>query len=274
MKRWIKQYLKKSMVAVMIGAFSITAWAQDAPTKACQEAMKTESSRSDNGAVKVAKEVQVKLNGKVVDLEAPIINDGGTILLPVRAVGKLLGIRANYNSDYKVVMLQSGETIVEVPLGYSFGIVNGTKKEIANGKTAISYNGFTYLPVRFVSDCFGAAIMYKSDTKTIEIGEMKDEAEAQITGKTTILYQFRKPAYLTEHFKKHGAEFGYETEAAYLEGANRVIQSKEALHKLEAEDGDHVYYLEATNEIVFLSKDGYIRTYFKPDTGIAYYNKQ
>ena len=139
---------------------------------------------------------------------------------------------------------------------------------------AISYKGVTYLPVRFVSDCFDVAITYKSDTKTIEIGEIKVEAEDQIDGKMTILYQFRTPANLTEHFKKHGAEFGYETEAAYLEGANRVIQSQKALHKLEAEDGDHVYYLEATNEIVFLSKDGYIRTYFKPDTGIAYYNKQ
>ena len=54
MKKWIRQYLKKSMIAVMIGAFSVTAWAQDAPSKACQEAMKTEGSRSDNGAVKVA----------------------------------------------------------------------------------------------------------------------------------------------------------------------------------------------------------------------------
>lgn len=69
----------------------------------------------------------------------------------MRAVGEVLGTNTNYNSDYKVVRLQGGEMIVEVPLGYSFGIVNGTKKEIPNGKTAISYNGMTYLPIRFIS---------------------------------------------------------------------------------------------------------------------------
>ena len=47
-----------------------------------------------------------------------------------------------------------------------------------------------------------------------------------------------------------------------------------ALHKLEAEDGDDVYYLENTNEFVIVSTDGYIRTYFKPSRGMEYYNKQ
>ena len=46
------------------------------------------------------------------------------------------------------------------------------------------------------------------------------------------------------------------------------------IHKLEAEDGDDVYYLEETNEFVIVSTDGYIRTYFKPSKGIDYYNRQ
>lgn len=79
---------------------------------------------------------------------------------------------------------------------------------------------------------------------------------------------------LDEHFEKHGSEFGYQTAEEYEAGANRVISSDEALHKLEAEDGDDVYYLEATNEFVIVSTDGYIRTYFKPDNGINYFNRQ
>lgn len=85
-------------------------------------------------------------------------------------------------------------------------------------------------------------------------------------------YEFRKPRYLTEHFEKHGEEFPYDTEEAYLQGANMVINNPEALHKLEAEDGDDVYYVEATNEFVVVSTDGYIRTYFKAD--MDYYNRQ
>lgn len=86
--------------------------------------------------------------------------------------------------------------------------------------------------------------------------------------------KFRYEDRLTEHFQKQGSEFGYKTAEEYLAGANRVIASPDALHKKEAEDGDDVYYLEATNEIVFVSGDGYIRTYFKPSSGIDYYNRQ
>lgn len=99
-------------------------------------------------------------------------------------------------------------------------------------------------------------------------GAMEDDAEVEI------LYQFRKAEYLEQHFEKHGEEFDYATKEEYLAGANRVIQSPDALHKLEAEDGDDVYYLEETNEFVIVSKDGYIRTYFRPSAGIDYYNRQ
>lgn len=85
-------------------------------------------------------------------------------------------------------------------------------------------------------------------------------------------YSFRKPQYLTEHFEKHGAEFPYATQEDYLLGANNVIQNPDALHKLEAEDGDDVYYVESTREFVVVSTDGYIRTYFLAD--LDYYDRQ
>lgn len=89
-----------------------------------------------------------------------------------------------------------------------------------------------------------------------------------------VVYTFRTQEQFEEHFEKHGAEMGYNTPEAYLLGANQVIASDNALHKLEKEDGDDVYYLESTNEFVVLSGDDYIRTYFLPDDGIEYYYRQ
>ncbi len=87
-------------------------------------------------------------------------------------------------------------------------------------------------------------------------------------------YSFRSEKLLNEHFEKHGIEMGFDSKEDYLKAANAVIQNPDALHKPEAEDGDDVYYLEATNEFVIVSSDGYIRTYFLPDAGIDYYNRQ
>ena len=89
-----------------------------------------------------------------------------------------------------------------------------------------------------------------------------------------IEYHFRNNALLTEHYNKHGKEMGFKSKEEYEKAASDVANSKEALHKKEKEDNDDVYYIEATNEFVIISTDGYIRTYFKPDSGIKYYNKQ
>jgi len=120
--------------------------------------------------------------------------------------------------------------------------------------------------------------------------------------------EFRNDNLWEEHFLKHGGEFGYTTKEDYLKllnkkkeyleicalseltsslgleesiekvidlkGANEVVTSASSKHKQEAEDGDDIYYDAENNEIVFVSKDGYIRTYFKPSDGIEYYNRQ
>lgn len=103
--------------------------------------------------------------------------------------------------------------------------------------------------------------------------ESQEEILVVEQNKQFITYEFRNEQYLEEHFEKHKDEFGFLTAQEYLQGANAVINNENALHKLEAEDGDDVYYLEATNELVIVSTDGYIRTYFKPSDGIHYYNR-
>ena len=67
---------------------------------------------------------------------------------------------------------------------------------------------------------------------------------------------------------------GFKSAEEYQQAANRVISNPDTLHKLEAEDGDDVYFLERTNEFVIVSKAGYIRTYFYPSDGIDYFNRQ
>lgn len=90
-------------------------------------------------------------------------------------------------------------------------------------------------------------------------------------------YHFRNEKLLNQHFQKHGgefSEFNYLTAQDYEKGASDVINNPEALFKVEADDGDGVYYIEQSNEFVILSTDGYIRTYFRPTRGIDYFNKQ
>lgn len=95
--------------------------------------------------------------------------------------------------------------------------------------------------------------------------------DAELTGKE---YKFRNKNLLNQHYEKHGKDMGFKNAEEYEKAASAVVNNPDALHKIEAEDGDDIYYIEATNEFVVVSTDGYIRTYFLPDRGIDYFNKQ
>lgn len=89
-----------------------------------------------------------------------------------------------------------------------------------------------------------------------------------------IRYTFRYQDNLESHYEKHGIEMGFDSPEEYLAAANKALANPDILHKVEAEDGDDVYYLEETNEFIVVSTDGYIRTYYYPSDGIDYFNRQ
>ena len=86
--------------------------------------------------------------------------------------------------------------------------------------------------------------------------------------------EFRSSQLLEEHYEKHGIEMGFASAEDYEAAAEKVVLNDRALHKEEKEDGDDVYYLESTNELVIVSTDGYIRTYFEPEDGLEYFKRQ
>lgn len=126
-----------------------------------------------------------------------------------------------------------------------------------------------------LSGCGTASDTDKQQTftqNTVQSADSIDNTDkASDTNKT---YTFRNQKLLNSHYEKHGKDMGFSSAKEYEKAASAVVTNPEALHKTEAEDGDDVYYVESTNEFVIVSTDGYIRTYFNPDAGIAYYNRQ
>lgn len=113
-------------------------------------------------------------------------------------------------------------------------------------------------------------------TKAPEVTEAPTEEPKATEGTEIELtdYGFRNKKLQDSHYEKHGIEMGFETVEDYIEAANKVISNPDALYKREAEDNDHIYFIEETNEFVVLSEDGYIRTYYIANGGIDYFNRQ
>lgn len=108
--------------------------------------------------------------------------------------------------------------------------------------------------------------------------ELTESSERVSTSAETVPdekeYKFRNQNLLNQHYEKHGKDMGFSSAQEYEKAASAVVNNPNALHKIEKEDGDDIYYIESTNEFVVVSTDGYLRTYFYPDRGIDYFNKQ
>ena len=75
-----------------------------------------------------------------------------------------------------------------------------------------------------------------------------------------------------EHFAKHGREFPFSTEAAYVEAAqNFVRQPPPGTLMTVQDDGDTVYYNPELNFFAVTSPQKNIRTFFRPDPKVHGY---
>ncbi|MEG0614540.1 MAG: hypothetical protein RR540_02195 [Oscillospiraceae bacterium] len=88
-------------------------------------------------------------------------------------------------------------------------------------------------------------------------------------------FTFRSTELFQQHFNKHKAEFGKISQEDYLKKAQDLIEAsgENILTKFE-KDGDKLIFNTENDEFLVLSEDGFIRTFFKPEDLIDYFNRQ
>ncbi|WP_460263618.1 hypothetical protein [Clostridium sporogenes] len=134
---------------------------------------------------------------------------------------------------------------------------------------------------KYVTEVGGDAIKGGSKAKNLYKAEGLLEMNLQKfgngPGKASSL-QFRNRMLLDSHYEKHvikQGEFGNITKIDYLKGAQNLVDSpgNDILTKVR-KNRDIVFYRQSTNEFAIKTKEGIIRTYFKPKGGIDYFNAQ
>jgi len=87
---------------------------------------------------------------------------------------------------------------------------------------------------------------------------------------------FRSPRDLAEHHAKHAAEFGGISEAEYLRRAQslRDRPAGGSVLELVRADGVITRFDRATGDFLATDPDGTIRTFFRPNAGEAYFQRQ
>ena len=145
-----------------------------AMSNATQQIIQSEQPSTPNYQQK--NDFKLYINGERKTLSNGFLVVNGRTFLPLRELSGLLGIPDNdisWDSENRVASVSQDNTLIEIPIGYTQASVNNEIKDIDTADTSASptrsviANGYTYLPVRFISENLGWQI--DTQGKTIHL---------------------------------------------------------------------------------------------------------
>lgn len=88
--------------------------------------------------------------------------------------------------------------------------------------------------------------------------------------------RFETPEKMQKHYDKHIDKYGNISILEYIALANELVNAKDTdgIEKIVRSDESTAIYRFSTNDFLVITKDGYIRTFFKPDDGEKYWREE
>jgi Copper amine oxidase N-terminal domain len=122
-----------------------------------------------SSSVAWAQGISVTVNGNPVAFpkQGPIQAPDGSILVPLREVFEALGTAVQFLPQTRTITASRGNTNISLQLGESVGYVNGKPKSLPTPAQNIA--GTTMLPLRFISEAFGADVKWDATVRQVAI---------------------------------------------------------------------------------------------------------
>ena len=117
--------------------------------------------------VSAAQPISVVLDGKVLEFDVPpqMIND--RTMVPMRVIFEALGADIEWDGATRTVTATKDDLIVRATIGDVYISVNGVRT--AMDVAPVIVNDRTLVPVRFVSEAFGADVDWYAGGRTVYI---------------------------------------------------------------------------------------------------------
>jgi hypothetical protein len=107
------------------------------------------------------------VGSETVEIESPPVIEKGFTLVPLRFIAEAFGATLDYNSALQVINISYKGLSIQLQVGSTIAFVDNVRKELNAPPKII--NGRTLVPIRFISETFGATVDWDGTTKTITI---------------------------------------------------------------------------------------------------------
>ena len=110
----------------------------------------------------------MSINGKNQLIDAPPYIKNGTTMVPLRVVTEALNASVSWNQSDKRITIQKGSKVIICWIGRTDALVGGLSTTISQAPEQ-DKSGRTMVPIRFMSELFGAEVLWDQASKTITI---------------------------------------------------------------------------------------------------------
>ncbi|NMM55430.1 copper amine oxidase N-terminal domain-containing protein [Paenibacillus aquistagni] len=129
--------------------------------------------------------LRVVVNGKKIEFPdaKPYVDKNSRVMVPVRFVSEALGAKVDWDAKASKVTVKQDEKTIVLFIGKKEIDVNGKKDQMDT--VAVTSKQRTFVPLRFVSQALGAAVVWDSPVRTAYIntnGEAAPKAETEVVG--------------------------------------------------------------------------------------------
>lgn len=118
------------------------------------------------------------INGAPVTVETPYVVGAGTTLVPLRVITEAFGAKVTWVDATKEIILEYPDVNITLQIGNINATVNDHTETLPEAPV-LSPNGVTMVPLRFISETFGATVGYDAATAAITV--VKENAAANDT---------------------------------------------------------------------------------------------
>src|SRR5690606_27949634 len=109
----------------------------------------------------------VTFNGHPVTFDVEPVNVNDRVFVPFRAIFEKMGADVAWDEATRTVTATRGDTTVQLVIGSTTARVNGQARTL--DAAPFIQDGRTLVPLRFVSEAFGAEVEYDAATTAISI---------------------------------------------------------------------------------------------------------
>ncbi|HEX3032923.1 MAG TPA: copper amine oxidase N-terminal domain-containing protein [Bacillota bacterium] len=113
----------------------------------------------------------IKLGTMQLAINHPVLIVNNRVLVPLRNLFEAQGVTVSWNGKTQGITAKRGSEQIYLTLGSKLASHNG--KSIKLDSAPKSYNGVTYVPVRFAAESLGARVSWDNRSRTVTIQDNK-----------------------------------------------------------------------------------------------------